>query len=742
MKTNNYLFRFLSSVALSIALSLGNVFCLVTAFGIPVKTVLLAAICFVFAFVFSALFMADRTYPIPIVMVILGVLMFAAVYRHEIVSGFHAAENTMLSMYSEAYGWVFDVDELYLGADATYMMAVVGGLVSLTTSWTVSRQDGLFSLAAISGGLLSPCLMIIQSPPSPVPLITLLCAYTVILLTQTVRRHSDNGQYPAVWGMALPAILTVAILYSIVLSHPATASDWIEKMRFSFKQTAERYAIFRQDAESGRFEFVNPIGQQTLGEYKWNEDLSEVDLSTLAGQRSSRERVMRIFSDREGTVYLRGNSFQGYEDNTWRSMKEDFYSMTTVPEEVWNAGERYFMPYSSYKYSGYSPSGTYNINIAIETDAQSRIMYLPFVPGGIPEGGQMYYDEYVINQNRLTAYNAPFAWYAYSTGTSEDYERFVYNTYRQIPTETRETLDELFADGGEALNQFANIDSDDVIDDVIEEYYGENLAYLVSEYVKNVAEYDLATPSVPEGEDFVSWFLTESETGYCVHFATAATMLLRYFNIPARYVNGYVIDTTAGEWVDVTQNEAHAWVEFYSRSQGWCLLEVTPEVGDAQLRAEAQEEEPDYTPPEEEQEPEKPDIPEEEEPQPEETPAPIDTEKRFVIPKWVWYAVGFIAICVAWNVTIRKLRQRYVNTGGRNKRTVRLYRRIVFLSRLIDEKPDEDVSGIANKARFSQHTVTEDELNTVIAEAERLTYRVHTLNNPIKRFVYRYILCI
>ena len=113
-----------------------------------------------------------------------------------------------------------------------------------------------------------------------------------------------------------------------------------------------------------------------------------------------------------------------------------------------------------------------------------------------------------------------------------------------------------------------------------------------------------------------------------------------------------------------------------------------------------------------------------------------------MIPKWVWYAVGFIALCVAWNVTIRRLRRKYVNTDGRNKRTVRLYRRIVFLSRLIGEKPDEDVSGIANKARFSQHTVTEDELNAVIAAAERLTYRVHTLKNPIKRFVYRYILCI
>ncbi len=45
--------------------------------------------------------------------------------------------------------------------------------------------------------------------------------------------------------------------------------------------------------------------------------------------------------------------------------------------------------------------------------------------------------------------------------------------------------------------------------------------------------------AVPEGKDFVEWFLKESKEGNSVHFAAAATMLLRACGMPARYVVGY-----------------------------------------------------------------------------------------------------------------------------------------------------------------------------------------------------------
>lgn len=70
--------------------------------------------------------------------------------------------------------------------------------------------------------------------------------------------------------------------------------------------------------------------------------------------------------------------------------------------------------------------------------------------------------------------------------------------------------------------------------------------------------------------------------GYCVHFASAAALMLRARGIPARVVGGYACgewDPWLGRWV-VREREAHAWVEAWDREAGrWLLVEATPPDG-------------------------------------------------------------------------------------------------------------------------------------------------------------------
>ena len=54
-----------------------------------------------------------------------------------------------------------------------------------------------------------------------------------------------------------------------------------------------------------------------------------------------------------------------------------------------------------------------------------------------------------------------------------------------------------------------------------------------------------------------------------MHFASAATLLLRWMGIPARYVAGYVADVPASGHVRVPDSAAHAWVEVYIEGYGW-----------------------------------------------------------------------------------------------------------------------------------------------------------------------------
>ncbi|UQT49944.1 transglutaminase-like domain-containing protein [Flavonifractor plautii] len=74
----------------------------------------------------------------------------------------------------------------------------------------------------------------------------------------------------------------------------------------------------------------------------------------------------------------------------------------------------------------------------------------------------------------------------------------------------------------------------------------------------------------------MAWFLTESHRGYCMHFASAAVLLLRSMGVPARYVSGFVADVPASGRVNVPDSAAHAWVEVYIDGYGWEPVEVTP----------------------------------------------------------------------------------------------------------------------------------------------------------------------
>mgnify|MGYP002097886693 FL=1 len=150
----------------------------------------------------------------------------------------------------------------------------------------------------------------------------------------------------------------------------------------------------------------------------------------------------------------------------------------------------------------------------------------------------------------------------------------------------------------EAVSQVASeLGTIGTTDHVIEElknYYQENYPYTVR------------PGKTPKKKDFVNYFLLENKKGYCSYFASAAVLIFRYMGIPARYVEGYAIDydqILSGELVDgadyadyydgyseigetayvkvnVTDADAHAWVEVYDPVIGWYPVDVTPSSSD------------------------------------------------------------------------------------------------------------------------------------------------------------------
>jgi len=102
----------------------------------------------------------------------------------------------------------------------------------------------------------------------------------------------------------------------------------------------------------------------------------------------------------------------------------------------------------------------------------------------------------------------------------------------------------------------------------------------VNKFVSGLHPYDELTPYPPDDEDFVLWFLTEADSGFCVHYATTEVILLRMLGVPARYASGYLIDeVTLNYEMEVMSTDAHAWVEVFFHEFGWILDDPTPGNG-------------------------------------------------------------------------------------------------------------------------------------------------------------------
>lgn len=124
------------------------------------------------------------------------------------------------------------------------------------------------------------------------------------------------------------------------------------------------------------------------------------------------------------------------------------------------------------------------------------------------------------------------------------------------------------------------------------------------DYFQQNFPYTLSPGATPRRKDFVNYFLTEKRKGYCAHYATSAVLILRYMDIPARYVEGYAVDAMeiaeearriegnvsdfyegasllSGHSLisyDASDGNAHAWVEIYDENTGWYPIELTPYI--------------------------------------------------------------------------------------------------------------------------------------------------------------------
>lgn len=75
-------------------------------------------------------------------------------------------------------------------------------------------------------------------------------------------------------------------------------------------------------------------------------------------------------------------------------------------------------------------------------------------------------------------------------------------------------------------------------------------------------------------------FLFETRAGFCEHYASTFTVLMRLAGIPSRVVTGYLGGqyNDIGDYYLIRQSDAHAWSEVWLKGEGWVRIDPTAAI--------------------------------------------------------------------------------------------------------------------------------------------------------------------
>jgi transglutaminase-like putative cysteine protease len=217
--------------------------------------------------------------------------------------------------------------------------------------------------------------------------------------------------------------------------------------------------------------------------------------------------------------------------------------------------------------------------VTLEPTSQRMLFALDMVREWPADMAQQSWDYQLWTRNRIDAviqYRAE-SYPNYRAGA--DLSKALRNRELQLPPERNPRARAL------AVRMRAATDSDESYVDAVLRMYREQEFY-----------YTLTPPRLQR--DSVDDFLFNTRRGFCGHFASSFTMLMRAAGIPARVVGGY----QGGDWnslggyLIVRQSHAHAWSEIWLAGRGWTRVDptaaVAPERVEQGLAAALPEDEP------------------------------------------------------------------------------------------------------------------------------------------------------
>lgn len=319
------------------------------------------------------------------------------------------------------------------------------------------------------------------------------------------------------------------------------------------------------------------------------------------------------------------------------------------------------------------------------------------------------------------------------------YRQSMYDFYTSVPADLRTKLNDLLEESCPSL-----FDGQISYENTGERIY--RAALQIRSLLNSRCSYNSSIDPLPAETDNTEYFLFESREGYCIHFATAAVMLFRTLGIPARYAEGYLVQNEQGEngWISVPDESGHAWAEVYAPGFGWIPVETTPSEGLQVEKTEpaattdptASTTAPDTSTPENTTEPAtKPDG----SPITERGASGWGLSLPVRIALFTLLGILSLVLLVWFRFTYSKRsREKRFHQLDRSKAVIAIYEYLQQLEAYA-EIPQEALE-LAEKAAFSQHSVTPEEQKQMLRFADEAAQKTAEKLSPLRKFWMRFFL--
>ena len=245
--------------------------------------------------------------------------------------------------------------------------------------------------------------------------------------------------------------------------------------------------------------------------------------------------------------YWRGPVFWNFTGREWKPISLSFRRM--APDRLPAAG-----------------SGSYDYRVQLEPHERRWVFALDY-PVKVPEGSGITMDYMLYDRDPVTSLKTYSVESNPNFSDSPELRAAFRDMALQVPRnlnrQTRQWVAELRRE------------------------YPDNLAF-IQQVLQNFRTqpffYSLDPP--PLGRNSVDDFMFNTREGYCEHYSSAFTIILRMARIPARVTTGYQggYYSPGGGYLLVRQSDAHAWTEAWLPDRGWTRFDPTAMVAPERIR--------------------------------------------------------------------------------------------------------------------------------------------------------------